>query len=250
MLLTADIGNSLTKIGIYDGDRLHQFISVENSGLGIEMLRSLDFDAAAFSSVVPEMSLKFSEILKSVKKLTPYQISIGSKLGFSIGYKTPSTLGVDRICGIAGAIDFLGIERDKETKNRQSFITIDSGTATTVNFLKRNKFIGGMIAPGLSTMLKSLSSNTSQLPSVTHTYFDGFIGYSTESSLASGAVASTVGLIRYAREIFLKDKEIDDFDILLTGGNAEFLSEYLSFRHHLIKDLVTRGIKAIYRNNK
>ena len=92
---------------------------------------------------------------------------------------------MDRVCSVVGALELA--TNQKIISENQFLITIDFGTATTINIVSPNKeFIGGLIAPGVNTMLNSLNEKTAQLPLPNLESYQGLIGNSTNSSLISG----------------------------------------------------------------
>ncbi len=133
----------------------------------------------------------------------------------------------------------------------QYLVTIDFGTATTINIVSPSReFIGGLIAPGISTMLKSLNEKTAQLPLPDLNSYKGVIGNSTDSSIISGVMTSTIGMItetiNHLTEISNQNMPI----IFATGGNAKHVLPYLKFKVLFDEALVLKGLKEIYDLNK
>ena len=130
-------------------------------------------------------------------------------------------------------------------------ITIDMGTATTINIIKYpNEFIGGLIAPGISTMFKSLDQQTAQLPEIKINDYKSFIGDTTSSSIASGVVNSSIGLIEKSIESISKLDDFENVITYLTGGMAEAINKYLDTDVIYDRFLVLRGVKSVYELNK
>ena len=152
--------------------------------------------------------------------------------------------GHDRILGCVGALFLL-------TKHH-ACITIDCGTATTVNLVNaRAEFVGGMILPGLTLMSRSLHEHTAQLPSVE---FDQpaerahlKAGLRTADAMRSGALHATVGGIGSAVKEARKMLRNPDAPIFLTGGNAELILPLLKsdLKPTMVPDLVLKGIRGI-----
>jgi len=164
-----------------------------------------------------------------------------------IDYKTPETLGIDRICSAEGAFNLCGNSLITGTY----LLTIDFGTATTINIVKYpNIFVGGLIAPGIITMFKSLTTKTSQLPEITIENYNLIIGDDTNSAIASGVINSAVGLIE---KVINYIKKLDDYSnliIYVTGGMADKLKKFLSNKIIYDEFLVLRGIRSLYELNK
>jgi pantothenate kinase type III len=131
-------------------------------------------------------------------------------------YKHIKGIGHDRLFGLLGAADQYGFP----------VITIDSGTATTINIANHNGIcLGGAIMPGLSTQLKSLNLATEGLSKIHKLIFKGnSCGSDTAEAMSIGIIRGSVGAIK---EIVTKIVE-EEFDgefpsIVITGGNAKII---------------------------
>ena len=240
MFLTCDIGNSRIKAGLFSGNKLSETFSFENVEQLQEVFRKKQISGTGISSVVPESSHQLINFLENRSQLY-HRISKDSRFNLKINYKTPSTLGTDRICSAEGALLLNGVMNDDEI-----ILTIDLGTATTINIVKfPPEFIGGVIAPGVTMMGKALHSYTAQLPLAGFTDFESIIGNSTRSSIASGLINSALGMIDRIIVYIKKTFHPAKISIFMTGGNAEKLFPYIDFEFVYEKDLVLYGIKAI-----
>ena len=163
MFLACDIGNSRIKTALFSGSKiteLNTFDSVEQLA-AFYTGRSISY--TGISSVVPGESKHLINILNE-KSISYHLISVDSCLNLKIKYKTPDTLGTDRICSAEGAFLLNG-----DIKENEILLSIDFGTATTVNFVKYpGEFIGGIIAPGVNMMGEALHSYTAPQPSRYH----------------------------------------------------------------------------------
>jgi type III pantothenate kinase len=238
MIALIDIGNSRTKVGIVKESNIDKSFSINTSESYNKLLFELGVpDKIFFSSVVPSKSEELMRFFES-KKI--YEVNINPNLGIDILYKTPQTLGIDRVCGILGAKKLAQLNSHKS----DLIITIDCGTATTINVLYQNSFIGGLIAPGISTMFSSLNKNTSLLPELNFDSYTEFIGNSTETSIVSGVVNATLGFISHSINKIEKLYETNA-SIFITGGNSKKLLPYLDKNIMYEKDLVLIGILSV-----
>lgn len=246
MLLAIDIGNTNIKAGIFDRQKLLDHFIASNFSEIISSLGSCNITAASISSVVPEKTKLIYEGVKSSFDCKPFIITNNVKFNLKVKYKTPETLGIDRLCSVEGAL--LSYENlDTGTY----LITIDFGTATTINIVKYPKlFIGGLISPGIKTLFHSLNKQTSQLPELTIDKYKSLIGDDTLTSIASGVVNSTIGLIDKTIKFLLEFSDCKEVIVYATGGMAEKLQSYLEQDVVYDKHLVLRGISAIYDLNK
>ena len=170
------------------------------------------------------------------------------KTNLTIDYKTPETLGIDRLCSAEGAfLLFKNSEKYKNYKEGSYILSIDFGTATTINMIDYpGRFIGGLIAPGIDTMFESLKLRTSQLPLLSISNFVSTIGKDTKSSIASGIVTSVIGMI----EKTINNLSAQNVFVYLTGGNAKKIIPHLNFEFVYEEGLVLYGINALYEMNK
>ncbi|MEJ2615121.1 MAG: type III pantothenate kinase, partial [Ignavibacteriaceae bacterium] len=195
MLLTCDIGNSKIKSGFFKGNKLSSIKVFEDTGSLLKFISGKKITSAAVSSVVPGKLRIFKKEFNSRFNFKPAIIDRNSKFNLKIDYKTPETLGIDRLCSAEGAFYLYNIN-DRYNKNI-FIISVDFGTATTINIVRYNKiFTGGLILPGVNMMFKSLKNETAQLPVVKPSEYKGTIGNSTKSSIASGVISATTGAIK------------------------------------------------------
>jgi type III pantothenate kinase len=251
MLYTFDIGNTNIKLASFDNDKLIDFIIAEDfKNLSKVITREKD-TAIAFCSVVPEKSNYIKELAKRDFNIEPFEVKLGSFANIKVMYETPNTLGLDRICSLQGAISLsTNLPEEQKFKENSFILTIDFGTATTINFLSYpNNFIGGIICPGIHTMINSLNKGTAQLPAADINDYKGLIGTSTNSSISSGIINATVGLIDKTIAHLKNDKKVDNLLIYVTGGNAKLLIPFLKFNFIYEKALVNYGIKNILSRN-
>ena len=251
MFLACDIGNTNIKTGIFDDDNLSEFNSFSDYTSLINYLKIISFDKAAISSVVPKTGDKlFSEIL-TLKKIKTFIITRSVKFNLKIVYDTIETLGIDRICSSEGAFSLFKKTNEANNYRADTYIlSIDFGTATTINIIRYpGEFTGGIIAPGINMMFDMLNKKTSQLPNVNFSSYKAIIGTDTKSSIASGVLNSTLGLIEQVIKSLKSENKNINIKIYLTGGNAEKIMGYLPFEFVYERGLVLEGIKTIYDKN-
>ncbi len=162
------------------------------------------------------------------------------------------TLGIDRLCSAEGAF-FLFKQSNNfiNYSDKDFIITIDFGTATTINFVQHpGVFLGGIIAPGIKTMFNSLQKNTAQLPEVGINNFESFIGTDTKQSIASGVLNSTLGLMEKTINYLKNEYHGENIFIYATGGNAKDILSHINFRYKFEESLVLLGVKAVWDINK
>lgn len=247
MLLTLDIGNTNIKAGVFKGEDLEYHFIFVNITILKSFLKKHAISSIAISSVAPEKTKLIIEELSVSYNFKPIIINNDCKFNLKIDYNTPETLGIDRICSAEGAFNLCGNSLIAGT----CLLTIDFGTATTINIVKYpNIFAGGLIAPGINTMFKSLTTQTSQLPDLTIDNYNFIIGDDTHSSIASGIINSAVGLIEKVVSYLNNLDDCSNLIIYATGGMADKLQKFLSNKIIYDEFLVLRGIRSLYELNK
>ncbi|MFA8341628.1 MAG: type III pantothenate kinase [Rhodothermaceae bacterium] len=250
MLLTFDVGNTFVKYGIYQGSELQGLGKVKADEIAPELFHDFDIKEVAISSVVPQVTENLVSFCQKHFSVSPFVISSESKFNLSIDYRTPHTLGLDRLCGAEGAFAMVLKEHNSET-NEDPIVTVDFGTATTINLIRPGGvFAGGIIAPGIETMINSLFKRTAQLPKIDFADYREFIGKDTNSSIASGIMNASVGLIEKSLSKISAEYQNKQLDVFLTGGNSALINPYIEFKCSIVKDLVIKGVYAVNKLNK
>jgi len=239
MNLVADIGNSFTKIGIFDGEEMIHLekVGIFTPDLASVLVSNYKIDAAIVSSVsagyedVMEIFGEFSQPL--------FLLSASMPLPFRIGYDSPGTLGSDRIAGIAGAHN-----KFPDT----NVLVVDAGTAVTYDLLlSNNNYPGGNISPGLYSRFRALNHFTGKLPLVEPGITTSELGTDTESAIRTGVQS---GLIFEINEYIRRfESRYKNLEVILTGGDSLFLKDYLNFRFTFAPDLIVEGLNHILNYN-
>ena len=154
-------------------------------------------------------------------------------------YKTPETLGKDRLAAVVGA-SYLNPNQD--------IVVVDAGTAITSDFINSHKqYLGGNIAPGLNLRLRSLHEFTKQLPLVSANSESPLLGIDTNSALVSGALYGIVFEIEgYINTLKIKYPQLSVF---LTGGSTFYFVTKLKKPIFAEKNLVSIGLNRILQYN-
>ncbi|MBI3592760.1 MAG: type III pantothenate kinase, partial [Nitrospirae bacterium] len=192
------------------------------------------------SSVVPYLNKPVIESLKSLCRKKPLVVSDKITSGLSFDVKQPGEIGADRIANAVAGFHHA----------RKAVAVVDFGTATTITVVGRNmNFLGGAIMPGIHLMQKSLHRETAKLPIVPLKKNSRALGKDTASSITSGIIHGTAGAV----ETIIKnmEKELDfKLQLVLTGGNAKFMSSLLKRNYDLVPNLTFEGLRLIYLKNR
>jgi len=248
MILVFDIGNTRIKCGLFEKDKLKSLTNFTTIESISTFIKENEFDNVCISSVSNKLTSQITELVKAKTKVEPLFLNYKSKTNIKINYDTPQTLGMDRICSVEGALFLKGWE--KLSGENEFIFTMDLGTATTINILQSpNIFLGGSISPGIKLMFDSLNSNTAQLPSLTINSYDNVIGKSTASSIASGVVNSTIGLLDRMINQLKSNYAAKEIHLFITGGNAESILPFINYEYKFEPGLVLCGAYSLYKLN-
>lgn len=244
MKLTIDEGNSSTKIGLWNGATLVSEHSYRLSGLEelAGRLRCMPHaESAIFCSVCGRSEDEIRNAIDGISDRL-YVLSAKLPLPVSLDYRTPATLGADRIAAAAGA----AVVAPGKTS-----LVVDMGTAITYDVVSSDgHFIGGNIAPGIFVRLEALHHFTKALPLMETAGDCPRWGYDTETALRSGAIRGVVGELQYYRHCLPNDGT--EKAVILTGGSADLIIPYITSPIIVEPNLVLKGLNSIleYNENK
>jgi len=257
LFLAIDIGNTHTVIGIYEEEtlradcRLKSTLPLTKTKI-FKKIHSLltdagitrkKFNGIGISSVVPRLTRMYSSMTKKYFHQKPMIVSSSLRLGITIHYDNPASLGADRICNaIAGYSKYGG-----------PLIIIDFGTATTFDVIASNgNYLGGVIAPGIETSALSLHKRTAKLPRLSGKTLhlpETVIGKNTISSMQVGillgAVDAMTGMVNRIQKELLSHQQKKAV-VIATGGFSTFVAEHSRIIQHVEPTLVLDGIRLIY----
>jgi len=154
-----------------------------------------------------------------------------ASFGVANQYQNPGTLGADRWAALVGA----------RHRTRESVSVVDAGTAVTIDALDSDGvFRGGVILPGLNLQRESLRAGTAAMLDDSGSTTD-VLGRSTADAVAAGTLIGLAGAINLV--VTLQSRRMNASPrILLTGGDATRLYQYLEVETTAVPDLVLEGI--------
>lgn len=241
MHLTVDIGNSRTKLSLFDsGECVAQ--EVYNT-LSISALSSFVGDNRPDASIICSVADYDSEISEWLKENTGRLIEFTAETPIPItnAYATPETLGKDRLAAVIGAWTL---------KPNTPLLVIDAGTAITYDFINANGvYEGGNIAPGAVMRLRALNEHTGKLPlvSLNERRRNRLMGDNTRAAILGGVVEGMVFEIEgYIGELSAKNSGLQLF---FTGGDAFFFEKYIKSPIFIVSNLTAIGLNAIIEYN-
>ena len=254
MILVVDIGNSNVVIGGVEGEKIlfearvrteatktsDEYCIDLKSILDIYSVDKACIEGAIIASVVPQV---LNTMQTAVMKLTGKKALIvgpGLKTGLNIAIDNPSQTGADLVVGCVAAL----------REHKPPMIVVDMGTATTMVVLDKNgALIGGSISPGVKISMDALTGGTALLPGLQLDQPKRAIGRNTTDCMRSGIMLGAAcmldGMIqRMEEELGYQTK------VIVTGGIAKFVVPMCRREMTYDKDLLVKGLAALYRENK
>lgn len=255
MLLAIDIGNTNIVIGCFREDDTIAFkarIATDptrtSDQYGVEIKNMMeafgvgvgDIDECIISSVVPPV---FNSVRTGVVKIIhkqPMVVGPGLKTGLNIHMDVPSQVGSDRIVIAVAAL----------AEYKPPLILMDMGTATTIEVVEPdNRYMGGVIFPGVKVSLEALTSRAAQLPGISLDKPKRVIGKNTVDCMRSGMIYGTAAMIDGLVER-MEDELGHTSTLIATGGMAQFIIPLCKRKIILEKDLLLKGLNVLYKKNR
>ena len=240
MILLGDIGNTETKICVADfsGKILKRFNLTTKEINQKNIVKSFNknqikFDKITkilFCSVVPRSFKKIQFFLKKKVKIKIYEIKdlkLKKLLKIEANFKQ---VGSDRIANAISVIN-----------NKDNFIILDFGTATTFDVLVKNTYKGGIISPGVRLSLNTLSDKATLIPKINLKQIKKVIGVDTTSAVRSGFFWGYAGLIDNIINLIIKETR-KSFKVIITGGFSELFKNSIKTKVIHNKDITIKGL--------
>jgi len=250
MLLVADVGNTNTKIGVFDGTRLlaswrltsRREQTADEYGIFIETLLrtrgipASDIHGVALSNVVPPVQQTLERMFEEYFGHSPLTVEPGVNVPMTLAVDNPKEVGPDRLVDAYSAAVVYG----------PPLIVIDLGTATTFDCVNaRGEFVGGAIAPGISTAVDSLVNRAARLFRVELIRPKEAIGRNTVTNIQSGVIYGYAGLIDGLVER-MKSEMGGEPKVIATGGLVSLVAEVARSIQHIDEHLRLEGLRLIY----
>ncbi|MBZ9786850.1 type III pantothenate kinase [Psychroflexus sp. CAK57W] len=241
MNLVVDVGNTQIKFAVFKGDELIEKSAthLENAVESLQkILESYPKLSKAIISSTSEVTANFENLLTDYVDLLEF--THHSKVNFINDYKTPETLGLDRMALVAAAAYLYP---------SQNVLVIDAGTCITYDFINETSvYLGGAISPGLQMRYKAMHTFTKKLPLVKETFQSStYIGKSTKEAMQIGVCKS----ISYEIDGYIEDylADYEDLTVVLTGGDYKLLSASIKNSIFATSNFLLKGLNKILQLN-
>ena len=245
MYILGDIGNTETKLCLVSQkNKILKKITFLSNRVNNKQLNNLfkknkiqfnKIEKVLFCSVVPNTFNTIKRfLLKKVKLkcLEVKNLNLKSLIKIKVNY---NQIGSDRITNAISLMD-----------NKNNFIILDFGTATTFDVLIKNTYYGGIIAPGVKLSLNTLSDKATLIPKINLKKINKVIGNNTVSAVRSGFFWGYAGLIDNIINLIKKETR-KSFKVIITGGFSNLFKNSIKTKASHNQDITINGLIKILR---
>jgi type III pantothenate kinase len=260
MLLTLDVGNTNTVLGLYRlaSDELitHWRVSTLRTQTADEYgvlflnlfamrkVEASEVSAIIISSVVPPLESTLRQVCERYFNLKPMFVEPGIKTGMPILVDNPTEVGADRLVNSVAAFARYG----------GPCVVVDMGTATTFDVISaKGEYLGGVIAPGLQISAEALFARAARLSRVDIKKPAKVVGTNTVAHIQSGLYYGYIGLVDGILERILNETRGPDSPapkIIATGGLAHLIVDDSRFIQTVDDMLTLDGLRLVYERNR
>ena len=250
-MIVVDLGNTNVVIGFYSNTKIIKSIRLKTNEFkfnnrikfiinnNLKKIKSLsNIHIVVLGSVVPDKNIEIKKISKNIGyKLINIE---NNYTFFKINniFNLVKDLGADRIANTIAGIKFYG----------NNIIILDFGTATTFDIIKKSKYIGGVISPGIQVSNIALSKSAAKLKTIKIIRNYDILGRNTEKAMQSGFYWGYVSLINGIISKIIKQKKFKP-KIILTGGLANIFSKEIKRNIIIDQNLTLNGLYHIGKIN-
>lgn len=254
MILTIDVGNSNIVIGGVVDDtivfesriRTDSTKTSDEYSMDLKLLLDVNsvntdqIEGCIIASVVPQVLNSMQTAVKKLTGHTSLVVGPGLKTGLNIRLENPNQTGADLVVGCVAAL----------REHKPPMIVVDMGTATTMVVLDESgALIGGCICPGVKISAETLTEKTALLPGLQLDQPKKAIGRNTIDCMRSGIMMGNAAMLdgmisRMEEELGQKTT------VVATGGISRFILPMCNTPIIYDKDLIIKGLAALYRDNK
>ena len=243
MYILGDIGNTETKIFLLSvNNRIIKKLILSSKDINHSKLDKLfanfkidykKIKKILFCSVVPKSFNIIKKYFSKKTKLKCYEVkdlNLKSLIIIKANYKQ---VGSDRLTNAVSLMN-----------NKNNFIVLDFGTATTFDVLIKNTYFGGIIAPGVRLSLNTLSDKATLIPKIDLKKIKNVIGNDTISAVRSGFFWGYAGLIDNIINLIKKETR-KSFKVIITGGFSNLFKNSIKTKVNHNKDITINGLIKI-----
>lgn len=239
MNLIIEQGNTSSKVAVYDKWQMETYVVFKGSDREVisSLFKKYPLTRGIFSTVIERDDDLLAYLKGNLQQFVFLDETVS--LPITVRYKTPATLGKDRLAAVVGA-NYLQPGKD--------LLVIDAGTAITYELIDASgTYWGGNISPGMTTRFRALNQFTQKLPLVAETEDIPLIGTDTETAIQAGVVNGIVyEMDGYIEKLRLK---YPNLLVFLTGGHSFYFERRLKNSIFADINLVLTGLNRILEYN-
>ena len=240
MIIVGDIGNTETKICLVNSKKKIikrvtlitkkiNFFLLKKSLSNLNLKNRL-INKCLFCSVVPKSFDEINSFLNKFHKIKCYELKklkLRKLINIKVNYKQ---IGSDRLANAISVIN-----------NKDNFIILDFGTATTFDVLIKNTYYGGVIAPGVKLSLDTLTDKATQIPKINLKKTNKVIGLNTINAVRAGFFWGYEGLIDNIINLIKKETG-ESFKLIITGGFSNLFKNSVKAKVIINRDITINGL--------
>jgi type III pantothenate kinase len=257
MLLTIDVGNTNTVLGVFNDEELVKSWRMKTDPRDTadelwiayrSLFEGYEIDGLSICSTVPSVLREIRTMLNQYFAGMPTTIiEPGVKTGVPLLVDNPKEIGADRIANTLAAFTLYG--------ENGPCIVVDFGTSTNLDVVSpKGEFLGGALAPGIEISVEALAARAAQLRKVELVLPKNVIGKNTVEALQSGTIYGFAGQVdglvsRIIDELERTYSDSGDISVIATGGLAPLvlgISEMIDFHE---PDLTLIGLRLVHQRN-
>jgi type III pantothenate kinase len=248
MLLTIDVGNTNTVLGLFKGEHLHKSWRIKTDArntadeLDVTVRAILEgqpeVSGVSLCSTVPAVLREMRIMLEQTFAHVPHVIvEPGVRTGVPVLTDNPKEVGSDRIVNTLAAFAQFG----------GPCIVVDFGTSTNLDVVSgKGEFLGGALAPGVEISIDALAQRAAQLRKVELTRPRAAIGKNTVEALQSGALYGFAGQVDGLVTRITAELGGTVSAVVATGGLASLIvPESATITHHE-PNLTLNGLRLLF----
>ena len=248
MLLTVDVGNTQTALGLYREDELveHFRLATDRSRTGDELGVTLaalfeleDVEGICLSTTVPALQREWERVAERWLKAPLVVVGPGTRTGIPIRYDDPREVGPDRIANAVAALERYGAP----------CIVVDFGTSTNFDIVSAaGEYVGGVLAPGIEVSMDALFARAARLVKVDFAAPATVIGKTTVGGLQSGLVYGFAGQVDGIVGRIREELRVDA-QTVATGGLADLIVPHARTLDRIDPFLTLEGLRLVWLRN-
>ena len=255
MLLTIDVGNTHTCLGLFDGDDLRWNWRIASDRqktedeVGLTILHFLDkvgikienIEGIVIGSVVPALTEAHYYMAKKYFNIKAVVVNNRINWGLDVIIDNPAEIGADRIADGLAAYKMFG----------GPVIVVDFGTGTTFDYVtEKGEYAGGVIAPGIGICIEALFAKAAKLSKTEYVKPPTVIAKNTTQGMQSGFYYGFAGQVDGILANMMEEIGRDNIPVIATGGYGRLVERESRYISRVEPFLTLYGLKMLYERNK